>query len=234
MTNSSDTPMTLPANPSFEDVVRCRRSVRGFLPKAVPRTLLHEIFSLAQLAPSNCNIQPWKVAVASGDSCRRLRDKLVAAVREGLRPNPDHQRVDKFEGVFRQRQVDTAVALYGNMKIARDDGEGRRRASLRNFEFFDAPHAAFIAMPRIFNESVAVDVGMYAQNLMLAMTANGLGSCAQASVSRYPDIIREHFGWHDSLAVLMGISFGYEDPSVPANKTIVPRADIREEVIFLD
>ena len=69
---------------------------------------------------------------------------------------------------------------------------------------------------------------------MLAMTANGLGSCAQASVSRYPDIIREHFGWHDSLAVLMGISFGYEDPSVPANKTIVPRADIREEVIFLD
>ncbi len=234
MTNTSETPMILPENPSFEDVVRCRRSVRGFLPKAVPQDLLHKIFSLAQLAPSNCNIQPWKVAVASGESCRLLRDKLVAAVTEGVKPNPDHRRVDKFEGVFRQRQVDTAVALYGNMNIARDDGEGRRRASLRNFEFFDAPHAAFIAMPSIFNESVAVDVGMYAQNLMLAMTANGLGSCAQASVSRYPDIIRAHFGWNDSLAVLMGISFGFEDPSIPANKTVVPRADIREEVIFLD
>lgn len=221
-------------NPSFEDVVKARRSVRGFLPDPVTKEVLHKVFTLAQLAPSNCNIQPWKVAVASGESCKQLRDKFVDAVSTGVRPNPDHSRVDKFEGVYRQRQVDTAVALYGNMNIARDDNEGRRRASMRNFEFFDAPHAAFIAMPAIFNESVAVDVGMYAQNLMLAMTANGLGSCAQASVSRYPDIIREHFGLDDSLAILMGISFGYEDTSVPANKTIVPRADIEDEVLFLE
>lgn len=219
---------------SFEDVVKQRRSVRGFLPKPVPKEILHKVFTLAQLAPSNCNIQPWTVSVASGDSCEQLRDKFVDAVRNGVRPNPDHTRVDKFEGVYRKRQVDTAVALYGNMNIARDDNDGRRRASLRNFEFFDAPHAAFISMPKIFNESVAVDVGMYAQNLMLAMTAHGIGSCAQASVSRYPDIIREHFGLSDSLGVLMGISFGYEDPSVPANKTIVPRANIEDEVLFVN
>ena len=223
---------TLQENPSFEDVVKHRRSVRGFLPDPVSKEVLHKVFNLAQLAPSNCNIQPWKVAVASGDSCKQLRDKFVEAVRGGTRPNPDHPRVDKFEGVFRQRQVDTAVALYGNMNIARDDNEGRRRASMRNFEFFDAPHAAFIAMPKIFNETVAVDVGMYAQNLMLAMTAHGLSSCAQASVSRYPDIIRDHFGLDDSLGILMGISFGYEDTTVPANKTIVPRANIEDEVLF--
>jgi nitroreductase len=89
-------------------------------------------------------------------------------------------------------------------------------------------------MPKIFNESVAIDVGMYAQTLMLSMTAHGIGSCAQASVSRYPDIIREHFSLDDGLAVLIGISFGYEDTSVPANRTIVPRANIEEEVLFLD
>ena len=227
-------PSPLGANPSFEDVVKARRSVRGFLPDPVPKDVLNKVFTLAQLAPSNCNIQPWKVAVASGESCRQLRDKFVEAVTTRVPPNPDHTRVDRFEGVYRQRQVDTAVTLYGNMNIARDDAGGRRRASLRNFEFFDAPHAAFIAMPRIFNESVAVDVGMYAQNLMLAMTACGLSSCAQASVSRYPDIIREHFGFDDSLAILMGLSFGYEDPSVPANKTIVPRAAIEDEVLFTE
>lgn len=218
----------------FEDVVRARRSIRGFLPDPVPKDILKKVFGLAQLAPSNCNIQPWVVVVASGDSCKALRDKFVATVRAGVASNPDQPRIYKFEGVYRQRQIDTAAKLYGNMKIARDDMEGRSRASLRNFEFFDAPHAAFIGMQKIFGETVALDVGMYAQNLMLAMTAHGIGSCAQASVSRYPDIIRQHFGLDDSLGILMGISFGYEDVTVPANKTVVSRADIEDEILFLE
>ena len=219
---------------SFEHVVKNRRSIRGFLPNPVPEEVLHKVFNLAQLAPSGANAQPWTVSVASGDSCKQLRDKLSEAANSGVQPNPDYARIDKFEGIYGERQIKTAVTLYGNMNIARDDAEGRRRALMRNFEFFDAPHAAFISMPKIFNESVAVDVGMYAQTLLLALTAYGIGSCAQGSVSIYPDIIREHFGLSDSLSVLMGISFGYEDSSVPANKTKVPRANIEEGITFLN
>ena len=219
---------------TFDQVIEQRKSVRGFLPKPIPKEELHKIFALAQQAPSNCNIQPWNVVVASGESCKTLRNKLVAAAEQQVAPNPDYSRTERFEGIFRQRQVDTAVELYNNMNIGRGDTEGRQWAMMRNFELFDAPHIAFISMPKIFNESVAIDVGMYAQTLMLSMTAHGIGSCAQASVSRYPDIIREHFGLDDGLAVLIGISFGYEDTSVPANKTIVPRANIEEAVLFLD
>lgn len=219
---------------TFDQVIMQRKSVRGFLPQPIPKEQLHKVFTLAQQAPSNCNIQPWHVAVASGDSCRALRDKLVVAVEQQIPPNPDYSRVERFDGVFRQRQVETAVKLYDNMNIGRDDTEGRKWAMMRNFEFFDAPHAVFISMPKIFNESVAIDVGMYAQTLMLSMTAHGIGSCAQASVSRYPDIIREHFGLDDNLAVLIGISFGYEDHTTPANRTIVPRANIEEEVLFIE
>ncbi|MEZ0153448.1 MAG: nitroreductase [Candidatus Reddybacter sp.] len=226
--NSTAKPLT------FDQVIEQRKSVRGFLPKPIPNDKLHKIFALAQQAPSNCNIQPWNVVVASGESCKALRNKLVAAVEQKVAPNPDYSRTERFDGVFRQRQVDTAVELYNNMNIGRGDTEGRQWAMMRNFELFDAPHIAFISMPKIFNESVAIDVGMYAQTLMLSMTAHGIGSCAQASVSRYPDIIREHFELDDGLAVLIGISFGYEDTSVPANKTIVPRADIEEAVLFLD
>jgi len=219
---------------TFDEVIEQRKSVRGFLPQAIGKKELHKIFALAQQAPSNCNIQPWNVAVASGESCTALRDKLVAAVEQEVAPNPDYSRTERFNGVFRQRQVDTAIELYNNMGISRDDKEGRLWAMMRNFKLFDAPHIAFISMPKIFNESVAIDVGMYAQTLMLSMTAHGIGSCAQASVSSYPDIIREHFGLDDSLAVLIGISFGYEDTAVPANRTIVPRANIEDEVLFLD
>ncbi len=219
---------------TFDEVISQRKSVRGFLRDRIPEELLDKIFTLAQQAPSNCNIQPWHVVVASGESCQMLREKLVAAVNQKITPNPDYSRIERFDGVFRQRQVETAVKLYNNMNIARDDVKGRQWASMRNFELFDAPHVAFVCMPRMFNESVAIDVGMYAQTLMLSMTAHGIGSCAQASVSRYPDIIREHFGLDDQLAVLIGISFGYEDPTVPANRTIVSRANIKEEVLFLE
>ena len=231
MTASSS---VVPLISNFEDVVKTRRSVRGFLPEPVPEDVIHKVFALAQTSPSNCNIQPWKVSVASGASCKALSAKFVETVSAGVESNPDQDRIYTFEGIYRKRQIDTAAALYGNMDIARNDIDGRQRAALRNFEFFGAPHAAFIAMKREFGETVALDVGMYAQNLMLAMTAYGIGSCAQASVSRYPDIIREHFGLDDSWAMMMGISFGYEDTTVAANKTIVPRASIEDEVTFVE
>ena len=54
------------------DAIYERRSVRGFLNKEVPQEVLNRIFEIAQKAPSNCNVQPWKVYVASGE----LKDKL--------------------------------------------------------------------------------------------------------------------------------------------------------------
>ena len=63
----------------LDETILQRRSVRGFLPKPVPRELLEEVLSLAQRAPSNCNVQPWRVYIASGDTLARLRDDLVDA-----------------------------------------------------------------------------------------------------------------------------------------------------------
>ena len=51
---------------SLADAMIQRRSVRGFTDKPVPKAVMDEVFSLAQHSPSNCNIQPWKVWVASG------------------------------------------------------------------------------------------------------------------------------------------------------------------------
>lgn len=220
------------ADMSLEQAIRQRRSVRGYLDKPVPRETLEEVFRTAQLAPSNCNIQPWRVLVASGEVRDEIRRRMVANASEGRPTNPDFEQLPRFEGVYRQRQVDCAVALYSTMGIERDDKEGRARASLRNFELFDAPHVAFIGMERDFGVTVALDVGIYLQTLMLAMTAHGIASCAQGSMRYYPDDVREVFGEPESTAILCGISFGYEDPSVPANETRVGRAPLEENVVF--
>ncbi len=218
---------------SLADALRSRRSVRGFLDKPVPEETLKEIFELAQLAPSNCNIQPWKVFVASGEVRDELRRRMVEKVTAGVPMEPDFEpNAGKFSGVYRQRQVDCAVELYNNMGIARDDKPGRMRAQLRNFELFDAPHVVFIGMEREFGPTVALDVGMYIQSLMLAMTAHGVGSCAQGSMRYFPNDVREIFGEPASTAILVGISFGYEDPDVAANRTRVGRAPLADSVAF--
>ena len=218
----------------LEEAIRNRRSVRGYLEKPVPPEVLEKVFALAQLAPSNCNIQPWKVFVASGAIRDRIRQRFIDSVMGSIDMNPDFDYPGKFGGEYRRRQVECAVAMYTKMGIGREDLAGRARASLRNFELFDAPHVAFIGMDKAFGATVAVDVGMYGQTLMLAMTAHGIACCPQGSMRYYPDLVREEFGLSDDTKILFGISFGYEDTSVPANATRTTREDVAESVIFLD
>ena len=78
----------------------------------------------------------------------------------------------------------------------------------------------------------AWDVGMYAQTLMLAMTANGLASCAQGTMCHHPDLVRAAFGLGPEVKVLFGISFGYEDTSMKVNEAITERVPLEDTVTF--
>jgi nitroreductase len=210
-----------------------RRSVRGFLPKPVPRDVLEEVLALAQRAPSNCNVQPWRVYIASGATLERLRAALVETATSGS-SKAMSGTVDAFFGDYRDKQVACAVELYGKMGIARDDRAGRKWAMLRNFELFDAPHVAYICMAKSFGIGVALDVGMYVQTLMLAMQSRGISSCAQAALRAFPEVPAEHLGIPDDEQILCGLSFGYEDPDVPANQTRQPRDPTTHNVFFRD
>jgi len=187
---------------------------------------------LAQCAPSNCNVQPWNPHVVSGEKLRQLREALVAAGMRDEPIKPDWPADGKFAGIYRERQVGAAQALYGAMGVARSDAAGRRLAYIRNHAFFDAPHAVFIFMPEPFDTREATDIGMYAQTLMLALTARGIGSCAQGALGLFPDFVREQLGIPGNHKLLFGISFGYEDHGVKANAARVDRARIDDVVRF--
>lgn len=217
---------------SLEDAVRNRRSVRGYLPDEVPQDRIEALLTLAQAAPSNCNIQPWLSHVVSGPALRDLGARMVAAATGGMRPNPDSKADRTFTGVWRDRQIDAAVQLYGAMGIDRHDRPRRDWAYRRNLEFFGAPHAVFIFTPAEFGEREAVDLGIYAQTLMLALTAHGLASCAQGALGLYPDIVRDQLGVRPDNKLIFGISFGYEDPATDANRARVGRAPLAASVTF--
>lgn len=217
---------------SVDEAICLRRSVRGFLPDEVPEATLREVFELAQRSPSNCNVQPWTPHVVSGETLKRLRDALVGAGMRDEPIKPDWPADGKFTGVYRDRQVDAAQKLYGAMGVARNDVVGRRMAYIRNHAFFDAPHAVLIFMPAPFDTREAADIGMYAQTLMLALTARGIASCAQGALGLFPDIIREQLGIPVHQKLLFGISFGFEDRNVKANAARVGRAGIEDTVRF--
>ncbi|MCK5574503.1 MAG: nitroreductase family protein [Sphingomonadales bacterium] len=213
--------------------LKSRVSVRAFLDKPVPQDVLTRIFQAAQSSPSNCNTQPWESYVVSGAKRDTLMQKLVAAVMAGNPPNPDFDWKVKYQGAHRDRQFASAMALYGAMGIERENKQGRQVAMLRNWQFFDAPHAVFFVMDKYLDIMGAVDIGIYAQSLALLMEENGISSCYQGALGQFPAPVREALGLSDEQGILFGMSFGYADPNAPANATRTARETLENAVHFI-
>ncbi|HEY6131833.1 MAG TPA: nitroreductase [Halioglobus sp.] len=215
----------------FDEIVNSRRSLRAFLPQPADTATLVTIFSVAQHAPSNCNTQPWVVHVVSGDKLETLRAEMPGHFTSG-KFTMDFPYAGIYEGVYKERQYGAAQALYDAVSITRADKERRNEQFMRNFTFFDAPHVAFLFLPEPFGLREAADLGMYAQNLMLTLTAHGLGSCPQTALSFQADYVREQLGIAPNNKLLFGISFGYPDPNSPANACVTDRAAVADAVTF--
>jgi len=215
----------------FDEIVASRHSLRTYLPQAVDAETLNTIFSVAQLAPSNCNTQPWLVHVASGDSIKALREQMPERFMSG-EFSMDFPYDGSYEGVYKERQYGSAQALYDSVNITRDDKAARHQQFMRNFTFFDAPHVAFLFLPEPFGLREAADLGMYAQTLMLTLAAHGLGSCPQTALSFQADFVRQQLGVDASNKLVFGLSFGYPDPQATANNCLTDRASVADTVAF--
>jgi nitroreductase len=111
-------------------------------------------------------------------------------------------------------------------------GRHTRRAWLRNFVAFDAPHVAIIGIDRRFDLWAAIDVGCWLQSVMLLAQAEGVATCSQASLGAYPGIAREHLGIPETIKVMFGLALGYEDPDAAANKCRTTREPVDANVTF--
>lgn len=215
----------------FQQVVNDRYSCRAFLNQPVPFEDQQNIFALANQAPSNCNTQPWEVHVASGEIIEKLRLALPKAINDGSY-GMDFDYNGLYEGVFKERQKAAAIALFQSMHIDRHDKKGRDEAFLRNFIFFDAPHVAFIFLPEGFSIREACDLGMYIQTLLLSMSAYGVQSCPQTSLSFNAPLVKSILNLDNSPQLMLGIAFGYEDKTAPQNQFRTKRALTADVVTF--
>lgn len=213
-------------------LLQARYSCRAFLPDLVPDETIRRLFTLAQRTASWCNTQPWLVHLTHGEQTAQFAKELSEHVRNHPE-KPDLKPPTAFEGDYRDRRRAAGFGLYNAVGVARDDMSGRERQAMENFRFFGAPHVAVISTPRSLGVYGAVDCGGYVSTLLTVAQSLGLNTIAQAAIAMYSDFVRRFLDIPEDRDVVCAVSFGYADPTHPANSFRTDRADIEAAVVGL-
>lgn len=219
----------------FDDVVRGRRSIRGYLDKPVPRSLIREILELAMRAPTSLNTQPWNFYVVSGEVLDRIRAGNVERNLAGVPDSREFRMGPGYEGVHRERQIEIAKQLFGAMGIERDNKEKRLDWVLRGFRQFDAPVSIVVTYDRSIHGSdiAPFDCGGVVNCLVNAAWSRGLGCVINSQGIMQSPVVREHAQIPDDQVIQTCVAMGWPDETFPANAVVSRRKSVDEAATFL-
>jgi len=124
------------------------------------------------------------------------------------------------------------VQLYGALGVARDYAAGRVAQYKRNFEFFNAPVALFIAVDRKLGPGQCADLGGYIHALAFLARGYGLDTCPQESWARMHHLVRPFVKMPPEQMLFCAVAIGYGDRKHPANAFRSPRASLEEFCSF--
>lgn len=172
-------------------------------------------------------MQLGQTFVAPFALCDTLRIQLLKQVQSEAASDNDYRDPRGTIGqIYKGRRRECAGLLYRAM------GTPGATASFRDFKFFGPPYPAFLCMDKGFGLTSAWVLGIYAQTLTLAMAVNGLASCAQGAVGRYPDLVRAAFGLGSEAKVLFGASFGCKGTSMQGDEAVTGRVSLTDTATF--
>ncbi|MDM0065370.1 nitroreductase [Variovorax sp. J31P207] len=204
------------------DVMRSRRTVRAFRDQPVARELVEEVLRDAAAAPSGANMQPWRVYVVAGTVKDMLCAAVLAAARGGKGLPPAHLP-EPLPEVFRSRMADFGARYYRSLGIERSDVQARAGQTERNYFFFGAPVGLIFSIDRRLKPHSWIDLGLFAQGLMLSAKARGLDTCPQVSFAPFHETISSVLGMPSEEVTVFGMSLGYGDLNAAVNRTEMPR-----------
>lgn len=211
------------------DLIKNRRSTHCFSDKSVNHELIGKIIDTAKNCATGGNMQPWQVAIVSGKTKQKLSQRLIAVARNRTEPNPDYDYYPTEDFLpFSLRRHKAGLALYHAAGIQFDheyiDWGGVIELVTKNYSFFGADIGLIFYLDKRLTEGANIDLGIFMQNIMLLAEHFGLGTCPQAAMANYPDIIREELAINKKMKIVCGMSIGYIDQSAGLN-----RANIKKE-----
>ena len=216
------------------DCIKSRMSIRAFKPEPVPQELLKEIIDAAKWSPSYKNTQPWEVMVISGAKKAALSTMMMELLEKGEEPAPDlpapvswpPAQETRIAHLFKRRCEETGINLA--------DPKVVHTSKIVNFKFYKAPHAIYLFQDTSLSQWSLFDLGLFAQSLMLAAHANGIGTVPQAFATDYSRQIKEFLSIPESKRLVLGLSVGYPDMDSPVNRFRTDRAPTEELVSWVD
>lgn len=183
----------------FSEVVASRRSVREYRPDPVPRAVIERIVSAAALAPSSMNAQPWRFHVATG----RAREAVCRLVAQAT------VHLSEYVDLLGPERIEEARRWYSSLG--------------------DAPVVIGVSMPEPGGEAEAVNtllsIGAAIENLMLAATAEGLGTCCVTFAWWVRDDIARLFELPEDRRIVSLVVVGHPAPLT------TPRPARRDDII---
>ncbi|NLG54870.1 MAG: nitroreductase [Rhodococcus sp.] len=213
---------------SLGEVLNRRYSCRAFTSDPVPRSTITAILEAAQRSPSWCNTQPWQVAIIEGDALSRFREGLLEYVVSHPQ-EPDIEFPVEYQGKYRTRRKECAVALYESVGVAGDRAASAAQ-TMQNFGLFGAPHVAVITTDDALGTYGAVDCGIFVSTFLLAASSFGVATIAQAALAGSSPYLRGFLELPEDRKILCAISFGYADEDHPVNNFRTTRVGVDDVV----
>jgi len=219
------------------DAVECittRRSIRAFTDEPVPEELLRDIIATASRSPSYKNTQPWEVMVVSGAKKEGLSEMMVERLESGAAPCPDLAAPQSWPEA-EQARIDSLMARRKELTgMDFSDPAVITKAKEVNFRFYGAPHGIFLFQDSSLSQWSLFDLGLFAQSLMLAAHAEGVGTVPQAFATDYAQDVKKYLGIPAEKRLVLGLSVGHPDMEAPANSFRTERSPVEEIAVFAE
>lgn len=187
-----------------------RRAVRKYLPYTVDDEILEKIIDAGRIAPSAMNRQPWKFYIVTH------RDTIASFSKE----------ISKLtSGVVLKAALKHPVET---VKTLLHFGPAAFHSASGDPIFHGAPVVIFITSPED-NEWAGLDIGMCAQNMMLAAKSLGLDSCPVGFakfIEQTPVFHRLEVPGGEKVQLAVIIGYGDEKPE--------PHPRVKNNALFID
>jgi coenzyme F420-0:L-glutamate ligase/coenzyme F420-1:gamma-L-glutamate ligase len=193
------------------DWLKSRRSIRRYLPDAIPAELIDELITAAIWAPSAHNRQPWRFVVMTElETKRKLAGAMGHKLRQDLQADGVAEEIIQKD-VSRSFARITAAPLLILLCLTMSDMDSYPDELRQHNEYLMAVQSTAMA----------------AQNLLLAAHVYGLGGCWMCAPLFCADVVQSVLNLPANWQPQALLTIGY-----PAEKKQKNRASLSTRVLY--
>lgn len=166
----------------YQQLLKNRRSIRDFLDKKVEFSLINEIIKESCLAPSACNLQPWRfIVIQDKNLMKKLSDESKKSFLKQIEKNPVCF-AKRFESSFKNP----------------------------DFNIFYNASSLVLIVGKKDHPTLCEDLALYAAYFMFASTSRNLGTCYIGLAEEINKLsLKKEIGVEENETIVVPIIIGY-------------------------